>query len=264
MLTGAKNKLSLTELYDLTLARSGYKNFVKDNTPEGDDRWENLEELRRVTTEFGNLEAAESLPLFLERVALVSDVDALSENGEQRVSLLTLHTAKGLEFPVVFIIGMEEGLFPHSRSAGDAEQMEEERRLAYVGITRAKDMLYLTRAFRRANYGFEEPTMPSRFLGDIPPELLDNTDARKRGGSTVTSPRAAQGLSSQWNRSSPVKAPPQASAGYKPGDRVYHSKFGDGTIIKIESEGGEEYLQIAFPNQGIKKLAASFAPLEKR
>ncbi len=263
MLIGAKNKLSLTELYELTLARSGYKNFVKDNTPEGDDRWENLEELRRVTTEFGDLEASESLPLFLERVALVSDVDALSE-GNERVSLLTLHTAKGLEFPVVFIIGMEEGLFPHSRSAGDAEQMEEERRLAYVGITRAKDMLYLTRAFRRANYGFEEPTIPSRFLGDIPPELLDNADARKRGGSSVTLPRAAQSLSSQWNRPGPVKAPPKASAGYKPGDRVYHSKFGDGTIIKIETEGGEEYLQIAFPNQGIKKLAASFAPLEKR
>jgi DNA helicase-2/ATP-dependent DNA helicase PcrA len=264
MLNSAKNKLTLTELYELTLARSGYKNFIKDNTPEGDDRWENLEELRRVTTEFGDLTASESLPLFLERVALVSDVDALHE-GSERVSLLTLHTAKGLEFQVVFMIGMEEGLFPHSRSAGDAEQMEEERRLAYVGITRAKDVLYLTRAFRRSNYGFDEPTMPSRFLGDIPPELLDNADSRKRGGSTITTPRAAQQMSSQWHRPSPVKAPPpQPSAGYKPGDRVHHSKFGDGTVISVEAEGGETYVQVAFPSQGIKKLSASFAPLEKR
>jgi DNA helicase-2/ATP-dependent DNA helicase PcrA len=263
LLLSAKNKLSLPELYDLTLARSGYKHFIKDNTLEGDERWENLEELRRVTTEWGNLEASEALPFFLERVALVSDVDALNE-GNERVSLLTLHTAKGLEYLVVFIIGMEEGLFPHSRSAGDAEQVEEERRLAYVGITRAKDLLYLTRAFRRANYGFEEPTIPSRFLGDIPPELLDNADMRKRGGSPITTPRAAQQLSSQWQRPSPVSASPKSSAGYKPGDRVHHSKFGDGTVIKVETEGGEEYLQIAFPNQGIKKLAASFAPLEKR
>jgi DNA helicase-2/ATP-dependent DNA helicase PcrA len=159
MLSNAKKKLTLVELYDLTLARSGYKTFIKDNTPDGDERWENLEELRRVTAEFGDLEAEESLPLFLERVALVSDVDALNESS-QRVSLLTLHTAKGLEYPVVFMIGMEEGLFPHSRSLADPEQMEEERRLAYVGMTRAKDRLYLIRAFRRSSYGFDEPTMP--------------------------------------------------------------------------------------------------------
>ncbi len=262
MLISAKKKLSLPELYDLTLARSGYKNFIKDNTPEGDDRWENLEELRRVTTEFGDLEANEALPQFLERVALVSDVDALNE-GNQRVSLLTLHTAKGLEFPIVFMIGMEEGIFPHSRSAADAEQMEEERRLAYVGMTRAKDRLYLVRAFRRSNYGFDEPTMPSRFLADIPPELVDDSDRRKRGGSSFSTPQIARQLSSRWDQPSAVSPTPKL-AGYKVGDRVHHSKFGDGTIIKVELEGGEEYVQVAFPNQGIKKLATSFAPLEKR
>jgi DNA helicase-2/ATP-dependent DNA helicase PcrA len=218
--------------------------------------------LRRVTTEFGSLEADESLPLFLERVALVSDVDALTEDS-QRVSLLTLHTAKGLEFPVVFMIGMEEGIFPHSRSLSDPEQMAEERRLAYVGLTRAKDRLYLVRAFRRSNYGFEELTIPSRFLADIPAELLDESDRRKRGGATFTTPKAAQQLSSRWDQGSRASAAPKTS-GYKAGDRVYHSKFGDGTVIGVEVEGSEEFVQVAFPSQGIKKLSTSFAPLEKR
>ncbi len=266
LLLAAKKKLTLPELYDLTVARSGYKNFIKDNTPEGDERWENLEELRRVTKEFDGIEALESLPLFLERVALVSDVDALKNEG-QAVALLTLHTAKGLEFSVVFMIGMEEGLFPHSRSLADPEQMEEERRLAYVGITRAKDRLYLVRAFRRANYGFEEPTVASRFLADIPPELVDDSDRRRRGGSSFSSPKTVQQTSSRWNNPSPASAArpaPAKTSGYKVGDKVSHAKFGDGVVIGVEMEGSEEFVQVAFPNQGIKKLGVSFAPLEKR
>jgi DNA helicase-2/ATP-dependent DNA helicase PcrA len=263
MLVNAKKKLSLLELYELTLARTGYKTFIKDNTPEGDDRWENLEELGRKAAEFGRLEGDEALSLFLEGVALVSDVDALGDEGD-RVPLLTLHTAKGLEFPVVFMIGMEEGVFPHSRSLADPEQMEEERRLAYVGLTRAKDRLYLVRAFRRSNYGFDEPTNPSRFLADIPPELLDDSNPRQRGGSPITNRPQARQLSTRWEQPGRVAAPPAKSSGYKPGDRVFHSKFGDGTIIGVELEGGEEFVQVAFPSQGIKKLSTSFAPLEKR
>ena len=277
MLIGSKFKLTLPELFDLMIARTGYKNFVKDNTPEGDERWENLEELRRVATEFGGIEANEALPQFLENVALVSDVDALGEEGAAP-ALLTLHTAKGLEFPVVFMVGMEENIFPHSRSMQDPEQMEEERRLAYVGITRAKDRLYLTRAFRRQTYGFEEPTSPSRFLRDIPPELLDdhsNGGGRRSGGSSYsrsggfTSRRQAQQISSRWEsgttgvRSTPT---PAATSGpqFKAGDQVYHAKFGEGTVIGVELSGDDEYVQVAFPNQGIKKLAASIANLEKR
>ncbi|NJN96405.1 MAG: UvrD-helicase domain-containing protein [Anaerolineales bacterium] len=263
MLVNAKKKLSLLELYELTLARTGYKTFIKDNTPEGDDRWENLQELGRKAAEFGQLEGDEALTMFLEGVALVSDVDALGEEGD-RVPLLTLHTAKGLEFPVVFMIGMEEGIFPHSRSLADAEQMEEERRLAYVGLTRAKDRLYLVRAFRRSNYGFDEPTNPSRFLADIPPELLDDANPRKKGGSPITTRPEARQISSRWEQPRRVTAPPPKSGGYKAGDRVFHSKFGDGTIIRVEQEGGEEFVQVAFPSQGIKKLSTSFAPLEKR
>jgi DNA helicase-2/ATP-dependent DNA helicase PcrA len=262
MLVNAKKKLTLPELYELTLARTSYKTFIKDNTPEGDDRWENLEELGRKAAEFGGLEGDEALSLFLEGVALVSDVDALGDEGD-RVPLLTLHTAKGLEFPVVFMIGMEEGIFPHSRSLADPEQMEEERRLAYVGLTRAKDRLYLVRAFRRSNYGFDEPTAPSRFLADIPPDLLEDNSQRKRTSSSFTTRQEARQLSSRWDQPARVSAPPKTS-GYKVGDRVYHSKFGDGTVIKVEQEGGEEFVQVAFPSQGIKKLSTSFAPLEKR
>jgi len=271
MLIGVKQKLSLVELFDLTLARTGYKGYVKDNTPEGEERWENIQELRRKAELLTPLDGVEALTAFLEEVALVSDVDALGEEGNAP-ALLTLHTAKGLEFPVVFMVGMEEGLFPHNRSLSDAEAMEEERRLAYVGITRAEDRLYLTRAFRRAVYGFDEPTIPSRFLKDIPPELVDNQPGRLapgRPGSAGRSrfsgaPQAAPPVSTRWRQASRPPAGPQTSASFKIGDRVYHRKFGEGTIISVDAEGDDQLVQVAFPDQGIKKLAASVAPLEKR
>ncbi len=267
MLMAAKHKLNLTELFELMVARSGYKTFVKDNTPEGEERWENLLELKRVTTEFVNIEnSADALAQFLEDVALVSDVDALGEEGNAP-ALLTLHTAKGLEFPVVFMVGMEERIFPHSRSLMDSEQMEEERRLAYVGITRAQDRLYLTRAFRRQTYGFEEPTEPSRFLKDIPPELLEDNGQKKQKRSNsdrYTTRRVAQQLSSRWEQDNSNTSPAPQVATFKAGERVYHNKFGDGTVIAVELTGEDQFVQVAFPNQGIKKLAASIAKLEKR
>ena len=268
MLINAKSKLSLVELFDLTLARTGYKNFIKDNTPEGEERWENLQELRRVADEFRALDGAEALAQFLEQVTLVSDVDALGEEGTAP-ALLTLHTAKGLEFPVVFMVGMEDGMFPHSRSFSDAEQMEEERRLAYVGITRSKDRLYLTRAFRRSNYGFDEPTIPSRFLKDIPTNLLDDGQASKVSApftrrSSFTTRRPAPPVSSRWDQGAASAPAPRAPSEYKTGDHVYHSKFGEGTVISVEREGNDDFVEVAFPKQGIKKLAASIANLEKR
>jgi DNA helicase-2/ATP-dependent DNA helicase PcrA len=269
LLINAHRKLTLPELFDLMIARTGYKGFVKDDTPLGEERWENLEELRRVAGEFADLEGPDALAQFLEDVALVSDVDALGEAGSATV-LLTLHTAKGLEFPVVFIIGLEEGLFPHSRSLADVEQMEEERRLAYVGITRAKDILYLTRAFRRSTYGFDEPAIPSRFLKDIPPQLVEEPAGRgvrtgltSTAGSRFSTRQAAQQVSARWSQKSPA-GPTARSANYKVGDRVYHDKFGEGTVIAVELESDDELVQVAFPNQGIKKLSTSFAPLEKR
>lgn len=260
MLLKAKTKLTLSELFDLMIARTGYKAFVKDNTPEGDERWENLQELRRVADDFRHLEGDEALAQFLEQVALVADVDALGEAGSAP-ALLTLHTAKGLEFKVVFMVGLEEGIFPHSRSFSDAEEMEEERRLAYVGLTRAKDKLYLTRAFRRSNYGFEEPTIPSRFLKDIPSELIEDSSPRP-GRSNFSSRRAATPVSSRWERAS--STPPPVPGSYRAGDQVFHRKFGAGTVIAVEREGSDEFVSVAFPNQGIKKLSAAIAQLEKR
>jgi DNA helicase-2/ATP-dependent DNA helicase PcrA len=263
MLMAAKEKLTLAELYDLMLARTGYKNFVKDDTPEGEDRWDNLQELRRKAESVGGATAAEALPPFLEEVALVADVDALVDEGTAP-ALLTLHTAKGLEFPVVFMVGMEEGLFPHSRSLTDEEAMEEERRLAYVGITRAEDRLYLTRAFRRSTYGFDEPTIASRFLKDIPPDLVD--DRRPGAARPVTrqdTGRFSVPASAQRLGSSPPPARAR-SGGFKAGDQVNHQKFGDGTVIAVEHTTDDEFVQVAFPGQGIKKLSASVAPLKKR
>lgn len=269
MLVKAKAKLTLPELFDLAVARTGYKALVKDNTPEGEERWENIIELRRKAEQFMDLNGDEALARFLEDVALVSDVDALGEEGSAP-ALLTLHTAKGLEFAVVFIIGLEEGLLPHSRSLSDIEALEEERRLAYVGITRAEDRLYLTRAFRRSTYGFDEPTIPSRFLKDIPPELVEDRDRGGRsgrmnsGGAGGSYRSRAQEVSSRWNRAPISPASPAKSASYKLGDRVFHRKFGEGTVIAVEVEGDDELVQVAFPEQGIKKLSASVAPLEKR
>ena len=178
-LLDAKSKLPLPQLFDLLVERTGYEEFLRDGTQEGEERWDNINELRGVTLEFGDAEPETGLPDLLEKVALVSDVDALDQQASAPV-LMTLHMAKGLEFPVVFIVGMEEGIIPHSRSFDDPVEMEEERRLAYVGITRAKEKLYLLYAFRRSQYGESEPGEPSRFLSDVPRELIKPLSGEKR------------------------------------------------------------------------------------
>jgi DNA helicase-2/ATP-dependent DNA helicase PcrA len=265
MLIRAKEKLTMAELFDLMIARTGYKTFVNDGTPEGEERWDNLLELRRKAEQMGDFEGEEALPLFLEEIALVSDVDALGEEGAAP-ALLTLHTAKGLEFPVVFMVGMEDGLFPHSRSFSDSEAMEEERRLAYVGITRAEDRLYLTRAFRRSTYGFDEPTIPSRYLKDIPSELVEDGPRRPSamGSGRFTGPQTIQQVSSRWEQRSQSSRSTAGTPSFKAGDLVYHRKFGEGTVIGVQIESDDELVQVAFPDQGIKKLSANVAPLEKR
>ncbi len=289
LLVAAKANFSLTELFDMVTARTSYQSFIKDGTEEGESRWENVLELRRATIELGELPASETLSQFLENVALVADVDALKE-GTAAPALLTLHAAKGLEFRVVFMVGMEEGICPHSRSMADAEQMEEERRLAYVGVTRAEDRLYFTHALRRRGYsGFEETATPSRFLGDISPDLLQEDGRRKpaKNQSTATPAPAkpATPNPARWNQPAvtppPVKpAPPNPARwnqpaekplpsplktdSYKVGETVFHRKYGQGTIIAVEQAKDDVYLQVAFPSNGIKKLAASIAPLERR
>jgi DNA helicase-2/ATP-dependent DNA helicase PcrA len=163
----AKDTLTVAALLDKIATESGYAAWLRDGTEEGEDRWNNLQELRSVAAHYDDFPPEQRLSAFLEEVALVSDQDELVEEKD-RVTLLTLHTAKGLEFPAVFIVGLEENIFPHSRSLEDPDQMEEERRLMYVGVTRAKDHLYLVHAFRRTLYGRSELNAPSRFLLDVP------------------------------------------------------------------------------------------------
>jgi DNA helicase-2/ATP-dependent DNA helicase PcrA len=231
------------------------------------------------------------LGAFLEQVALVSDVDDLEEDPNAP-TLLTLHSAKGLEFPVVFIVGMEDGLLPHSRALEDGEELAEERRLFYVGLTRAKDQVILSHAFRRMTYGGVEVSIPSRFLRDIPAGLVDGGSSRQRRRETTqrvsswqwTPPPAVSGgassRSSGRSRSSSGKALPepnpwseaaaplkQASYGqqrYRSGQKVSHQKFGGGIVIESKLTGNDEEVVVAFKEVGIKKLIASIAKLELR
>lgn len=163
--------VALPELLDEALEASGYRAMLADGSEDGEERWANLLELRSVTTRYDDLDPDDALDRLLEETALVADQDSY-EGDADAVTLITLHAAKGLEFPVVFIGGLEEGLFPHSRALDDEKELEEERRLAYVGITRAKRRLYLSHAWRRATWGMGQASVPSRFLLEIPAELM--------------------------------------------------------------------------------------------
>ena len=163
--------LPLPELLDAALEQSGYRAMLADGSEEGEERWANLLELRSVTTRYDDLSPEDALDRLLEETALVADQDSYAGDADA-VTMITLHAAKGLEFPVVFIAGLEEGVFPHARALEDDRELEEERRLAYVGITRAKRRLFLSNAWRRATWGMGQASVPSRFLLEIPPELM--------------------------------------------------------------------------------------------
>lgn len=277
-LIAAREKLSLPELFDLTLARSGYRDFIRDGTREGDERWENLLELRSVTQEYVSVDPREALSLFLEEVALISDVDGLTED-QRGPALLTLHAAKGLEFPVVFIVGLDEGLFPHTRSMDDPDAMAEERRLCYVGVTRAMDRLYLLHAFRRTIFGQSELCTASRFLIDIPENLVEGrTSYPERSYTRQEQPASRSerrtlngevhldvGSVTRWSpgRASAAPSAP-ASPRFKVGDTVIHAKFGEGVVIQSHLSDDDQEVEVAFPDKGIKKLSVNFAPLEKK
>ena len=174
----ARSNLKLVELFDRVVERVGIQEYLLTQ-PDGQERWENILELRIVAAQFGDLEPSEGLSVFLEAVSLVADVDALREN-EGEITLITLHQSKGLEFPIVFIVGMEEGILPHFRSFDDPAQMEEERRLCYVGVTRAKRRLYLLRAFRRSLMGGTTVNEPSRFLEAVPKNHIAPPKSKER------------------------------------------------------------------------------------
>jgi DNA helicase II / ATP-dependent DNA helicase PcrA len=255
----------LVELFDLVVESSNYKQFTLSD-PDGAERWENILELRTVAQQYKDLSPRESLAAFLESVALVSDVDGY-DAALDRVTLITLHQAKGLEFPVVFIVGAEEKLLPHMRSIDDPDQLEEERRLFYVGITRAKQRLYILHAFRRTFMGQNTVNPPSRFLDDIPKHLITSPGWQQGHEHKVTDAVYA------WNRVRVDETVATVAANEKPaglptfdlkaGDRVRHSIFGEGVVVSNKKVKADNEVTVAFSGQGIKKLLLSLAHLEK-
>ncbi len=243
-----KNQLGLMDLMDAVLQDTGYRQYLDDGTEEGLERWENLQELRRVAYDVGQLD----LTTFLEQVALVSDQDTLTDDMNAP-TLLTLHSAKGLEFPIVFIIGLDDGILPHQRSFGDVEAMAEERRLFYVGVTRAKDRLFLTRSFRRRMAGPSTLTEPSRFLLDLPPELIDGD---------LPGPQAWIETSYRQQTTWEASPKPIPDARFKVGMRVRHPAFGEGIVISTQIDFDDEEVAIEFEEGGLKHLVASMANLE--
>ena len=267
--------LTVTELTKEVLDRSGYLEDLKiQNTLEAQARIENLEEFLTVTQEFDkqfeqqNEEDAdapeEKLTVFLNDLALVSDIDNLEEDASQ-VTLMTLHAAKGLEFPVVFLIGLEEGVFPLSRALMEESELEEERRLAYVGITRAEEALYLTNAFSRTLYGRTQYNGPSRFVEEIDQELLEIEGMRPTPKKT---PVFAKKTAYSYKQPETAVVPSKSATGgennsWKPGDKVKHKKWGLGTVVRVSGTSKDLELDVAFPSQGVKRLLAAFAPIEK-
>jgi len=252
-LTAQSQELSLSGLVDEILEHTKYKEYILDKE-DGEERWENITELKSVAREYDELSPEEALTAFLEKVSLVSDIDELDEKADA-VTLITLHQAKGLEFPAVFIVGLEEGILPHRKSFDDPEQMEEERRLCYVGITRAKKRLYLLRSYRRSLFGGSTANLPSRFLQDISPHLISPRGLWEESPTPVASP--------DFNQDSQPSPRPLSTLTLNVGDHVRHSKFGSGIVMNCNATRDDQELTIAFEEAGVKKLLASLAPLEK-
>nr|WP_239587220.1 DNA helicase PcrA [Bacillus ectoiniformans] len=263
--TQQQEYLSVSELVEEVLDRSGYRDMLKaEKTIESQSRLENIEEFLSVTKSFEENSEDKSLIAFLTDLALVADIDQLGKEEEVQdaIVLMTLHSAKGLEFPVVFLMGLEEGVFPHSRSLMEEEEMEEERRLMYVGVTRAESELYLTNAQMRTLYGRTNMNPVSRFISEIPEELIDE----KAAGQKVNTPFGLKSRPAAPQR--PVTRPSvntaSTQADWKVGDKASHKKWGTGTVVSVKGQGDSVELDIAFPSPtGIKRLLAKFAPIEK-
>jgi DNA helicase-2/ATP-dependent DNA helicase PcrA len=309
--------VSTAELLKFLIDRTGYiKALEAEDTPEAYSRIENLREL--VNAAMDSKDRGETLDQFLDHAALVSDADAYDERAQ--ITLMTLHAAKGLEFPLVFLCGLEEGLFPHSRTFLQPDDIEEERRLCYVGMTRAMDTLILSRAVYRRRYGTDLPeaSVPSRFLEEVPPQLLEELGnsrrSRSAGMGTTRAGTAARGRpestyafdshfayededqSASWHAAEKPKQPtysgktynsidniaeffasrgkkfnapkvpveaPTGKRGFRPGQKVRHPKYGEGTVYQREGEGEEAKITVQFPRFGLKKLVEKYAQLER-
>ncbi|WP_059172258.1 DNA helicase PcrA [Bacillus sp. FJAT-27445] len=268
--------LSVTEIVEDLLDKSGYMDMLQaEKSLEAQSRMENLEELLSVTKSFEETSEDKTLVAFLTDLALVADIDSMNDEPEktEKVTLMTLHSAKGLEFPVVFLIGLEEGVFPHNRSLVDEGEMEEERRLAYVGITRAEEYLFITNAQLRTLYGRTNMNPPSRFIKEIPSDLLEVIEiAEKRFSPSVgrfgnAGPSRQVAVNQQPTIRKPVTRPAASggeSIAWRAGDKAEHGKWGIGTVVGVRGEGDGMELDIAFPSPvGVKRLLAKFAPVKK-
>ena len=296
---GYQSNMRIDDLIEKVLEESGYlRELQEEKKPENESRIENLKEFIGVARDFQKTEDNPNLENFLSTLSLVSDIDN-AELEDDRITLMTLHSAKGLEFPTVFMVGMEEGLFPHSRTLMDENEIEEERRTCYVGITRAQRKLYLTCAQQRTIYGKTSMSTPSRFLEEIPEEYTERLvprvnaygfananhyGAQQRSGTMTFRPSASQ-MGSGANFSDKAKSAlevmnamqkrgvnvqpktgvirPDTSVKWKVGDKAQHGKWGVGTVVSVKGEGEEVELKIAFPGQGVKGLMQKYAPISK-
>jgi len=249
-LASQRGALSPPAFIDLVLQASGCRKALEqDRSPEAEGRLENLEELIAAAEDFAHAEGEATVEAFLDSVALMSDVDELKE-AEARVTLMTLHSAKGLEFPVVFLSGLEEGVFPHARSMNDPEEIEEERRLCYVGLTRARERLYLSYAVHRRIHGYGVGE-PSRFLREMPEAHLTLLNASR------PEPRFAEA------RVIPRYEPEEEAWPIKVGTRVRHARFGEGLVVGVERDGGDIIVTVGFVSVGRKRLSFEYAHLEE-
>ena len=253
---------TVLDILESILDRTGYLAQLEESTdPQDQARAENIGELLSVAKDFQDTNPSGTVEDFLEQVALVNDVDSF-EQEEAKVTLMTLHAAKGLEFPIVFLCGLQEGLFPHSRTLMNPEEIEEERRLAYVGITRAEKELYISNATTRTVFGRTSSYLPSRFIDEIPEELVDGLRAKRKVPDDIKR-HVPQHMSVT---SRPVTKPivrNEVIADWKVGDTAIHSKWGNGKVINVTGEGAGMKLTIEFPTQGVRVVMAKFAPVKK-
>ncbi len=283
MICDAQNRAAdgtIEQVIDVILRETGYQDFLFREFDDAEDRWQNVLELRTVAGNYTEIAPEAALSTFLEDVALVADIDAMGEEPPQAVTLITLHAAKGLEFPTAFLIGVEEGVLPHKRSFDDPVQMEEERRLCYVGLTRAQRALYMVHAFRRSQAGSTGHNPRSRFVDDIPAEMVDF-----RGRKIATDSEDVRPARNRWltwdefdedpliqRPAGTVRGDDYADPNYADGSlqvlldqgqRVRHEAFGLGTVVTNKQRGVDSEVTVDFDEVGIKKLLLSLAPLEK-
>ncbi|MFA5658510.1 MAG: UvrD-helicase domain-containing protein [Oscillospiraceae bacterium] len=265
-LTKISQEKSLDELLDVLLSETGYAEMIKEQGEEGVARLENINELKSTMVTYTEQAEEPSLSGFLEEVALFTDIDNLDENADYAV-MMTIHAAKGLEFPNVFIVGMEENIFPGTRSMESEEDIEEERRLAYVAITRAKDRLYISHAVERMLFGNLNRNRPSRFLKELPEEYLElnqqKTGWKTSSGTPSITPPTNMSLQAQLANMKKVEKASNSGVVFAVGERVSHNIFGEGTILSAVKMSNDTMLEVAFDTKGTKKIMANFAKIKK-